>query len=98
MYVGSDSLQALIMARRLSLLNRQIEEQRKDPTVETKSFKDIIEKDEIQMSGGFESIAVNKTQSLTTANHDNLTDGISELSLLLEQAKDQALFKKSTLR
>lgn len=94
MHVGSDSLQSLVMARRLSLLNRQIEEQRKDPSVEKRSFKDIIEKDEIQMSGGFESIVEKTPQSFTAVNPDRMTDDISKLSSLLEQTNDRSLRNK----
>ncbi len=55
MYVGSDQIQSIIMARRLVLLTRQVEKQRQDPDAEVKSFKEIMEKDEIQLSGGLET-------------------------------------------
>ena len=52
MNVSSDSLQSLIMARRLLLLTRQIEERRKHPQIEGKSFKEMMDEDEILLSGG----------------------------------------------
>ncbi len=70
MYVGSDSLQSLVMARRLLLLNRQIEKQRTDPTSETKSFKEIIEEDEIKLSGGVNTNSTASAQSKVAASQD----------------------------
>ncbi len=55
MYVGSDQLQSLLMARRLVLLTRQIEINRQSPNSETQSFKDILDQDEVQLSGGLDS-------------------------------------------
>lgn len=78
MYIGSDQLQSLVMARRLLLLNRQIEQQRSDPTVETKSFKEILEKDEISMSGGVES-NLTEGKSSVPSSDVRLTDLLEQL-------------------
>ncbi|GAP22090.1 hypothetical protein [Leptolinea tardivitalis] len=78
MYIGSDQLQSLVMARRLLLLNRQIEQQRSDPTVETKSFKEILEKDEISMSGGVES-NLSEGKSSVPSSDVRLTDLLEQL-------------------
>jgi len=77
-YIGSDQLQSLVMARRLLLLNRQIEQQRSDPTVETKSFKEILEKDEISMSGGVES-NLSEGKSSVPSSDVRLTDLLEQL-------------------
>lgn len=66
------------MARRLLLLNRQIEQQRSDPTVETKSFKEILEKDEISMSGGVES-NLTEGKSSVPSSDVRLTDLLEQL-------------------
>lgn len=66
------------MARRLLLLNRQIEQQRSDPTVETKSFKEILEKDEISMSGGVES-NLTEGKSSVSSSDVRLTDLLEQL-------------------
>lgn len=55
MYVGPDQIQSIILARRLVLLTHQVEKQRQDPNAEVKSFKAIMEEDEIQLSGGLET-------------------------------------------
>jgi len=77
-YIGSDQLQSLVMARRLLLLNRLIEQQRSDPTVETKSFKEILEKDEISMSGGVES-NLSEGKSSVPSSDVRLTDLLEQL-------------------
>lgn len=89
MYVGSDSLQSLIMARRLLILTRQIEKHRKDPTAETKSFKEIIEADEIQLSGGVETNSITPLQTKAAASQDNLDIKLSDLSKQLAEVKNQ---------
>ncbi len=91
MYVGSDSLQSLIMARRLLLLTREIEKHRKDPTAETKSFKQIIDEDEVQLSGGVES----RGNTLTAAKPATQTDmnvdiKLSDLIKQLKTVRDQS--------
>ncbi|NMB53091.1 MAG: DUF1521 domain-containing protein [Leptolinea sp.] len=89
MYVGSDSLQSLVMARRLLLLTREIEKHRKDPTAETKSFKEIMEEDEITLSGGTESTPVAPTPGQATAGPDNLDIKLSDLCKRLDEVRDQ---------
>lgn len=54
MKVGPDQIQSIILARRLVLLTHQVEKQRQNPNAEVKSFKEIIDEDEIQLSGGLE--------------------------------------------
>ncbi|NLF50863.1 MAG: DUF1676 domain-containing protein [Leptolinea sp.] len=54
MNVGSDQIQSIILARRLVLLTHQVEKQRQNPNAEVKSFKEIMDEDEIQLSGGLE--------------------------------------------
>ncbi len=91
MYVGSDSLQSLVMARRLLLLTREIEKHRKDPTAETKSFKEIIDEDEIQLSGGVESKTNTSPAVKQAASVDmNVDVKLSDLIKQLKTVRDQA--------
>src|SRR5512133_278692 len=88
-YVGSDSLQSLVLARRLILLTRQLEKHRKDPTAETKSFKEIMEEDEILLSGG---VKTNLTPSEKTpiVSDTNVDIKLSDLSKQLEELRKQS--------
>lgn len=91
MYVGSDSLQSLIMARRLLLLTREIEKHRKDPTAETKSFKEIIDEDEVQINGGVEPGSDTSGAGKKTASTDtNVNIRLSDLIKQLQSVRDQA--------
>lgn len=91
MYVGSDSLQSLIMARRLLLLTREIEKHRKDPTAETKSFKEIIDEDEVQLSGGLESRATTSPSAKPATQTDmNVDIKFSDLIKQLKTVRDQS--------
>jgi hypothetical protein len=90
MNVNSDSLQSLIMARRLLLLTRQIEERRKQPQMEGKSFKEIIEEDEIFLSGGEAPDTIQTKQSSSSNIPDNLDIKLSDLRRKLDEVKSQA--------
>jgi hypothetical protein len=87
--IGSDSLQSLIMARRLLLLTRQIEQRRKNPQAESKSFKEIMDEDEILLSGGVKPEAVQQKQSDIPPVVDNLDIKLSDLSKRMAEVKSQ---------
>jgi hypothetical protein len=88
-YVGSDSLQSLVLARRLILLTRQLEKHRLDPTAETKSFKEIMEEDEIQLSGGVQSSYVQPEKAPTTSDA-NVDIKLSDLTRQLDELRKQS--------
>lgn len=90
MNVGSDSLQSLILARRLLLLTRQIEQRRKNPDIEGKSVKEIIDEDEILLSGGEKTGTIQSRQSTTSSVPDNLNIKLVDLAKKLDDVKNQA--------
>lgn len=95
MNVGSDSLQSLVMARRLLLLTRQIEERRKNPHIEGKSFKEIIEEDEVQLSAESRVPQSTSPQPVssspnTLSSPDNVDIRLSDLIKQLGELKNQS--------
>jgi len=88
MVIGSDSLQSLVLSRRLLLLTRQIEQRRYNPQLEGKSFKEMMEEDEILLSGGEKSEVVQSKQSVTSATPDNLDIKLSELAKRLDEVRN----------
>jgi hypothetical protein len=87
MYVGSDQLQSLLMARRLVLLTRQLENHRQNPDAEPRSFKEILDKDEIQLSGGMETTSPAAEQKTNSGNLEKPENQISELSKRLVELR-----------
>jgi hypothetical protein len=88
--VGSDSLQSLILARRLLLLTRQMEQRRLNPHLETKSVKEIFDEDEILLSGGQNVEPVQTKQTGTPAVADNLDIKLSDMARRLTELKNQS--------
>ncbi|MEI8132407.1 MAG: DUF1521 domain-containing protein [Leptolinea sp.] len=89
MIIGSDSLQSLVLARRLLLLTRQIEQRRNNPQLEGKSFKEMMEEDEILLSGGEKPQAVQSKQTTASAVPDNLDIKLSDLAKRLDEVRNQ---------
>ena len=54
MYVGSDQLQSVLLARRLVLLTRQVEKNQQKTEVDSASFKELLGRDEVTLSNGTE--------------------------------------------
>jgi len=89
MNIGTDSLQSLVLARRLLLLTRQIEQRRQNPNIAGKSFKEIIEEDEVLLSGGEKSAPVQNQSSAAASVPDNLDIKLSDLARRMDEVRSQ---------